>query len=160
MNGKKFSLVQWALDRIGTFLMEPFPDRVWQFLLKWEGSTLENDPDDGGGLTRYGIDQRSHPGVDIRNMSEGQARAIYAKEWAASAASSLPADLGFVYFDTEVNCGAGAARVFAQGKVDCTTYLQRRDSNYRQLCEDHPRLNKFLHGWLNRTADLRRQVGK
>ena len=136
----------------------PLPDRVWEFLMRWEGAGLENDPDDPGGETRYGIDKSSHPGVDIKNLTEGQARAIYSQEWATSPASSLGADLGFVYFDTEVNCGRGAARVFAQGNADCATLLNRRDAYYRQLAQDHPRLIKFLHGWLNRTADLRKQV--
>ncbi|KIE59465.1 hypothetical protein A946_01985 [Methylacidiphilum kamchatkense Kam1] len=35
-----------------------------------EGNVVsEDDPDDPGGLTKYGIDQRSHPDVDIKNLT-------------------------------------------------------------------------------------------
>src|SRR6266700_2325053 len=36
-----------------------------------------NDPDDPGGETNYGIDKRSHPDVDIKNLTEAQAIDIY-----------------------------------------------------------------------------------
>ena len=54
------------------------------FVLQWEvvkdrqGNVIaEDDPDDPGGLTKYGIDQRSHPNVDIRNLTEEEAKDIY-----------------------------------------------------------------------------------
>jgi lysozyme family protein len=34
----------------------------------------ERDPDDPGGLTKFGIDQRSHPTVDINALRLEQAK--------------------------------------------------------------------------------------
>src|SRR6266436_4597543 len=51
------------------------------WILDWEGRIFENDPDDPGGATKFGIDQRSHPNVDIRNLTESQALDIYWSEW-------------------------------------------------------------------------------
>ena len=41
----------------------------------------EHDSKDPGGTTKYGIDARSHPGVDIENLTEQQALNIYWEEW-------------------------------------------------------------------------------
>ena len=38
---------------------------------------LSEDP---GGLTKYGISQRSYPGLDIRNLTIGEAERIYKKD--------------------------------------------------------------------------------
>lgn len=136
------------------------PDRVWQFLLQWEGSTYENDPDDSGGPTKYGIDSRSHPGVDIRSLNEQSARAIYEKEWDDSPAALLGDDLGFVYFDSAVNCGRWEALKWLHRNFDCAAYLNAREQYYRNLCEEKPVFKKYLHGWLNRTEALRKAITK
>lgn len=132
------------------------PDDYWQFLMEWEGRAYECDPDDPGGATKYGIDARSHPGVDIAALTEDQARAIYEKELRSSEAALFDGQLRWIVFDTEINCGRWAARVFAEGNPDCAAYLNRRDRYYRRLCERRPKMKKFLHGWLNRTQALRR----
>ena len=135
----------------------PMPDEMFAFLVKWEGAAYENDPDDPGGATKYGIDQRSHPTVNIRTLSEEGARAIYNREWLNSCAPNLIRPLSLIYFDSQVNCGRGKAFEWLEGKPSCTAYLEKRERYYRELCEDRPRFRKYLHGWLNRTADLRKQ---
>jgi lysozyme family protein len=109
-------------------------------------------------MTKFGIDARSHPGVDIAALTAESARAIYEAEWKVSPANSLPDDLGFVYFDTRINCGSRPAWRWLERHLDCAAYLNARDEYYWQLADDHPKLRKFLHGWLNRTKALRREV--
>jgi hypothetical protein len=46
---------------------------------------VENVPGDDGGLTKYGIDEESHPDVDIANLTRDQAIAIYAKDGVSTA---------------------------------------------------------------------------
>ena len=51
-------------------------DNAWNLLMELEGGIVDN-PDDPGGLTKWGISQRSHPDVDIVNLTEEGAKAIY-----------------------------------------------------------------------------------
>jgi lysozyme family protein len=55
-------------------------ERAVEVVLKHEGGYV-NDPDDPGGETKFGISKRSYPDLDIRNLTEEQARAIYRKDW-------------------------------------------------------------------------------
>ena len=68
---------------------------------------LVNNPADPGGLTKFGISQRSYPTLDIRNLTVAQATAIYYRDfW-----SKYPYDqiifvpLACKVFDTCVNLG-------------------------------------------------------
>ena len=40
-----------------------------------------NDPDDPGGETHWGISKRSYPSLDIKNLTEDEAVAIYLKDF-------------------------------------------------------------------------------
>jgi hypothetical protein len=131
------------------------------FVLKWEcdwprrrDGELTVDPDDPGGATRWGIDQSSHPHVDVRNLSYADAVAIYASEWTADGCDSLSDKVAQVQFDAAINCGLSRARTFLSG-TDWSAAIDARDAFYRRLAAARPRLAKFLPGWLNRTADLR-----
>lgn len=55
-------------------------DNAFDLLMELEGGFIEhkNDP---GGATKYGISKRSHPDVDIVNLTEVGAKAIYKEEY-------------------------------------------------------------------------------
>ncbi len=148
----------------------------FKWLLQWEGSVYENDPDDAGGATKYGIDQRSHPHVNIRTLTQQQAADIYLVEaWNAMHADELPAGLGEVLANITVNCGPGCAVPWLQAalglKVDlyfgpitlksakaarveeiCPVLIARTESFYHAIA--HGKKAKFLGGWLNRNNSL------
>lgn len=133
------------------------------FIYKWEivrdkrGNVIaENVAGDSGGVTKYGIDQSSHPKVDIRNLTEPQARQIYFDEWTACGAELMADKLGEVYFNACVNCGTGRARKLMARSRDAASFLDAQEAFYRALADSKPSLRKFLRGWLNRTSDLRR----
>lgn len=132
------------------------------FLWKWEGTKYENDPSDPGGATRYGIDQRSHPDVDIKNLTENQAKQIYWDcYWLKNGCDKYPQPFSGVLFDTCVNCGRGRADKCNTSKskdytIKAKTLLDNRDSFYKRLAEARPASKKYLVGWLNRTRDLRK----
>lgn len=130
---------------------------LWPFLMEWEGRDFEDDRDDPGGATKFGIDQRSHPTVDIRKLTEDEAFYIYAREWEAAGCDNMPSPKAEVFFDTAVNLGLGRARDFDAPEATAHWMLEQRDGFYRSLAERRPVMRKFLRGWLNRTADLRRR---
>ena len=49
-------------------------------VLKFEG-VLSNDKYDAGGLTKYGISKRMYPSLDIANLTQEQAVAIYKRDY-------------------------------------------------------------------------------
>lgn len=161
-------------------------DYCVKFVLKHEteydahGNVLtEHDPNDPGGTTRYGIDQRSHPGVDVAHLTEDEAKEIYRKgEWTRCKCDSLPTGWDLAVFDAAVNLGAGwavpalqrtvgvksdgsvgpitIAAVTKASRDDLERYLQAREAHYRAL---NPKLvRRYLTGWLNRVADLREPI--
>ena len=152
-------------------------DQFFEWLMKWEGEVYENDPDDAGGATKFGIDQRSHPDVNIRNLTREQAKAIYRAEyWGAVKADQLPWPLNWIVTDIAVNNGKGRAAKWLQealgvkvdGKIGPQTIgmansvhvaavreslLKRRESFYRSIAKGSQA--KFIRGWLNRNNSLR-----
>lgn len=88
------------------------------FVLAREGSDLVQDPNDPGGLSRYGIALKRHPELtadDIRTMTPDRARAIYsANYWQAIAGDELPERLQLPMLDCAVVQGSEAARELLQ----------------------------------------------
>jgi lysozyme family protein len=167
------------------------------FVIDHEGRSFENDPNDHGNTgdgktpgnygTKFGIDAESHPGVNIVNLTEDQAIAIYWSEWQAERVDAIshPADL--VYFDDSVNAGNGdatrilqkalnelapaalavdgvlgpltlAAAARSDGPKLAMGMLSLRDEHYQLIAQDDPREAVYLQGWLNRVSDLQRWI--
>lgn len=148
------------------------------FIFEWEGG-YDNDPDDPGGETKYGIDKRSHPGEDIKNLTKDRAREIYWQEyWLKAKCEQLPPRAGEVVMNIAVNAGHGRASKWLQQALGVTAdgiigpktlqaaalytgdlsekLLDRTEEHYRSIARG--RLAKFLRGWLNRNNSLRRYV--
>ncbi len=158
----------------------PSFDNYFEWLIPWEGSVYENDPDDPGGATKFGIDQRSHPEVNIRNLTKDKAKEIYRSDyWRPVAGEKLPPRTSWAVMDCAVNCGVGQAAKWLQrslgvdddGRIGPQTLravagasaadgalasaiLDRREAHYRALAKKG-RFGKFLKGWLNRNNSLR-----
>lgn len=138
--------------------------RFIPFIFKWEteynkdGSVrTEHDPDDPGGTTRYGIDKRSHPRVDIESLSKEQATEIYYEEWVHAGCEDMAPNLGEVYFNACVNAGTGRAnKLLSESNANPSAFLDAQEGFYRRLADQKPVMQKYLKGWLNRTRDLRR----
>jgi lysozyme family protein len=146
----------------------------------------ENVSGDPGGLTKWGIDQRSHPNLDIENLSEEDAIEIYHTEyWKKHHCDKLPWPLNAVHFDNCVNMGAGqavkllqrvcgtkddgawgpntqaavltACKLRSPDVVAMQVIVKKREF-YNKLADSTPRLDKFRQGWLNRTNDLEKFI--
>lgn len=99
---------------------ERFEQFLKGFTFKWEcvfdkqGRVIaEDDPDDPGGVTKYGIDRSGHQNLsadEIRNLTEDQAVEIYfTGEWPNSHANQLAYPLGEIAFDMTILDGPGRA---------------------------------------------------
>lgn len=136
------------------------------FIYEWEcvkdrrGNVIaEHDPDDPGGVTKYGIDKASHPRVDVESLTEPQARAIYWQEWQDCGADDMtrPGRVE-VFFNACVNCGPGRAQKLLNATRTAGEFLDAQEDFYRRLAASRPSLSKFLKGWLNRTRALRKFI--
>ena len=88
--------------------MQTFPDCI-AHVLAAEGG-LVNDPKDPGGVTKFGISQRSYPALDICALSLDDAKAIYQRDyWAPIQGEALPAGLDLLLLDHAVNAGPARA---------------------------------------------------
>jgi hypothetical protein len=146
----------------------------------------ENVAKDPGGLTKWGIDKKSHPNVDIENLTQEQATEIYRKEyWERHHCDKLPWPLSAVHFDNCVNTGAGRAVKLLQRvcgaqddgvwgpnthaavmhacKLDSPDVvamhvIKKKREFYKMLVAKDPDFKEFEDGWLNRTNDLEKFI--
>ena len=82
-------------------------DSAFSALIEHEGG-LVNNPDDKGGLTKYGISQRAYPQLDIAALTLQDVRELYKRDyWDRAQCDRLHPDLAFQVFDGAVNSGIG-----------------------------------------------------
>jgi hypothetical protein len=143
-------------------------ERSMVFLRKWEGG-YSNHPDDPGNWTggrkghgelkgtKFGISAASYPHLDIANLTQEQADAIYQRDyWQRSGANVLPWPACLLVFDTAVLHGVGTALNW-QEEVGTSAFAlaAKRLRRYTQL----DNWSVFGAGWVNRTADLLEVAG-
>lgn len=144
---------------------------------------VERDPDDPGGTTKYGIDQRSHPRVNIAALTRDGALHIYFADWTRLPCDELPRPLGELLMDIVQNGGPGArwiqealgvvvdgfigpktlaaAAVAARGEGGVLLrrivhhVCDRREDRFRAIVKARPRMKKYLRGWLRRNEAMR-----
>lgn len=131
-----------------------FDDAIGPLLAR-EGGFVDN-PADRGGATKFGISQRAHPGLDIANLTEADARAIYRREyWDGIGADKLPPAMRELAFDSAVNHGVGWTRqALEQAGGDPVAFRKLREAHYREIVANDPTQAQFLGGWLNRLREL------
>ena len=153
-------------------------DEIIEVVLHHEGGYV-NDPKDPGGETNFGIAKRSHPDVDIKNLTKDGAKEIYKEHyWDKNKVESLPEDLRHIYFDMCVNQGKGRAVKILQRAANAKgadlvvdggmgpktiaamegVELQRvrayRVKYYADLVTPKPDLEKFYFGWFRRALEV------
>jgi lysozyme family protein len=143
-----------------------------------EGGDSSN-PDDRGGLTRFGISARSNPNVNMAALTRDGAIEIYWREWwTRFGFDRLPAAAATKVFDLAVNIGAGHAiqciqrairacglsviedgvigpsTVVAAARADADALMAAMRSEaagyYRLVAANQKTGAEFLNGWLNR----------
>lgn len=95
-------------------------DKAFELLMVNEGGYV-NDPNDPGGETKYGICKRSYPEVDIKNLTQDNAKEIYKRDyWLKCKCDSLPEALSIAVFDFAVNSGNVCAMIHLQKALGIT----------------------------------------
>jgi len=155
-------------------------DEIIEVVLEHEGGYV-NDPKDPGGETNYGIAKRSHPDVDIKNLTKEGAKEIYKEVyWDKNKVESLPEELWHIYFDLCVNQGKsravkiiqravngkggsltvdggmGPMTIAAIGKsrVELDRVRAYRVKYYADLVTKKPDLERFYFGWFKRALEV------
>jgi hypothetical protein len=126
--------------------------------LTLEGGLNKNDP--VGGLTKYGISQKSYPKLDIAKLTPADAAAIYKKDyWDKIGGDEIAAKdpkLAALAFDTAVQHGvSGAKDMLSQSGDDPAKLLQVRSDKLKSLVQSNPeKYGPQASGWANRIAKL------
>lgn len=125
-------------------------DRAVAFVLRQEGDYVFS-PRDPGGETRYGISKRTHPNVDITNLTLDGAKAIYKHDyWDALELDGLTDQWALFMFDSAVQHGLEKAKEFA-AKNDLANALWARIAFYDSLAT----FATFGRDWIKRMIALR-----
>ena len=155
-------------------------DDIIEVVIEHEGGYV-NDPKDPGGETNFGIAKRSHPDVDIKNLTREGAKEIYKEVyWDKNKVESLPEELWHIYFDMCVNQGKsravkiiqravngkggsltvdggmGPMTIAAIGKsrVELDRVRAYRVKYYADLVTKKPDLERFYFGWFKRALEV------
>lgn len=158
-------------------------DRAIDFVLECEGG-VSNNKNDSGGLTKFGISQKSYPNLDINNLTREDAIRIYKRDyWNKCGCDELPEQIAFMVFDQAVNQGVYAAirdlqkavGVEMDGIIGKITLDAVYNKNVKEVIEElstirlcrysstvfaNPSNKVFLLGWTRRVIKcMRRALG-
>lgn len=172
----KFSVLEWeAVYQKGH---DGDPDFV----------VTERDPRDPGGATRFGIDQRDHPSVDVPSITLAQAQAIFhdgaqnlrgeieGGEWTRVRGDDLSDKWSLALFDCAINpglackhwvqeiLGLGSDGIF--GPITIAAINSADDDALRTFLKRRDTYYKtrgawadsFVKGWLARNTALKREL--
>jgi lysozyme family protein len=79
---------------------------------------MTDDPDDPGGLTKFGLSKRANPDLDIASLTHEQAVDVYfARYYAPPGFLKLSPEHAEPLFDLSVHAGASQAIILAQRAV-------------------------------------------
>jgi lysozyme family protein len=153
--------------------------KAFDYLMYYEGGYV-NDPKDAGGETKFGISKRSYPNLDIKNLTQNQARQIYFVDvWLKGKCEQIEDEnIATKFFDLAVHTGIpqavrliqralrvagaqvtedgiiGPVTLAAINKADPTDLLAALKSEsagyYRLIANANPSQRRFIEGWLNR----------
>lgn len=129
------------------------------FVMNHEGGFVPNDS--GKGPTNFGINQESNPDIDVKNLTQDQARDIIKTRYSdAIGADRMPAGLAAVAVDSAVNMGVHKTQqLLAQSDGDPNTLIQLRRQEYNRLATENPeKYGDKLAGWNARLDDLQKEL--
>jgi lysozyme family protein len=137
-------------------------DRCWEFTVKQEGGgRVHTVPDDPGGTTKWGISGYHHPGLDIENLTEDQAKEIAKKEyWDSARCDQREWPLDLLAFDTAFNLGVDDVeaidrQVMRSNGLNWEGFLLRRVMKHIRVARKLPwKVRAQRWGWMFRCYDL------
>lgn len=145
-----------------------------------EEGDYENNPDDPGGETKYGISKRNYPNLNIKDLTKEQATEIYHRDYwnkfrfddienlkIATKLFTLTINIGHFWAihllqralraagnNIKEDGFIGEKTLFATNQTIPSILLATLKSEeagyYRTIAALHPLQKEFLNGWLNR----------
>ena len=137
-------------------------DSAFSLTIAFEGGDkVTNDPNDPGGLTKWGISKRANPDLDIENLTKEQAKDIYRKRyWEQAGCDLLPYPIDVFVFDSAVNMGVlRAKKMVEDAGWDPTRYLLKRIDRYIEICNANQKMKQYFFGWTSRVLKLFKILG-
>jgi len=142
-------------------------EEIIEITLEHEGGYV-HDPKDLGGETKYGIAKRFYPDVDIKNLTEDEAKEIYKKDyWDRHFDMCVNQGYGTAIRILQRACNAKGADIAVDGgfgpgtQAAINTYkpsLERvrcyRLKHYYDLVNKKPEQERFLFGWFKRALSV------
>ena len=164
--------------------MSIFQEFISGVLQREGGASITNDPDDPGGVTKFGLSARG-TGIDpeeIKALTERKAIDLYRKlYYKPSKCDRLPERLQEAYFDTVVNSGISRAtkvlqqaanhknrkgrQITVDGRIGPNTIAAVKDleterfrafriKHYVDVVNKKPYTEKFYYGWFRRALEV------
>lgn len=120
-------------------------------VLEHEGGYQAGLPDDSGGETNFGISKKWHPDLDIKNLTQNGASAIYQQTyWTPTMEQEPDQRVANGLLDCAVNQGPGVAQqLYVQFGHSLREFQLARLLRYASL--NKPQNN---HSWFERTLDV------
>lgn len=155
--------------------MADFNTAIGKTLLKEGGAKYTETVGDRGGATKYGISQAAYPNLNIRELTEQQARDIYKRDYWDRVCGDRISDqvVAESIFDFAVNAGPRTSSRITQlalgvdpdgivgqqtishintiaTKEFLTAFALAKVAYYASICNKDKSQSKFLLGWINR----------
>jgi len=132
---------------------------VSKFILKHEGSAYVASDGASGAPAKFGINQAANPNVDVKNLTKAGAVQIYKNDyWNAIGGDNLSPAMALAAMNTAVLSGVGTAkRLISESGGDANKLIDAHEQHLKRLATD-PKYAPSEKGWMNRIADLRREV--
>jgi lysozyme family protein len=152
-------------------------DASVDLIIALEGGYV-NNPGDPGGETKYGISKRAYPLLNIKELTEKNAKNLYWHDyWQACRCDELPEIIRLPVFDCAVNQGVNTAILLLQdvlnvrqdGVIGNKTLQAAKDANAKELFAvfmalrakryaENKNFFKFGTGWLTRLMRIAIEV--
>ena len=155
--------------------MASFDLAIPKILAREGGDKVTDNPKDPGGLTKFGISQKSYPKMNIRALTETMAKQLYRADfWTTIRGDDIQSQsLAEAVFDAAVNHGPGTVIKWLQsilgvsqdgvlGPLSVTAinkapelqtlalFRVARIRNYASQVQKTPSKREFLLGWVIR----------
>lgn len=93
---------------------------AFDFLIKSDvEGELSDLKDDRGGLTKFGLSERTYPNLDIRNLTKDDAKKIYQKDWWSILYNDISSQkIVNALFITIINVGARPGHILMQKAIN------------------------------------------
>lgn len=134
-------------------------------IIKFVMNDIEGGPKyvkDAGGYAKYGINSKYHPDVDVKNLTEKKALAVYKSKYWDERLNSFKPAFQAVAFDALVNHGndSDTWTMIDEAKGSPKKLISMRKRYYTRLIEVYPAKAKNKAGWDNRLVKLQQFASK